>query len=404
MKKKGFTLIELLAVIVILAIIAVIAVPIVLNIVKDAQEKANKRSAELYIKGVELAIARQNLEEEFANATCEVQTNGYLLCTGIPDPIKVDVEHSATGGTIILEKGRIISTLGLEINNLAYNYTNGNLKLIDDTMTYEEILSVLENEAINYLTSRGLNNGKVEISNLDSRVDKNELKKYELSNKIILVSYNNSNYSFSLEYLLPSTYKEIEYIESTREQYLNTGYYTKTNTKVEMDLSFSGTYDNSGVTAFISSANSSNGPTFQANFGNMSHHSTTIFFWLQKTFAAGAEKKEKNYSTNLLFNRNTMILNRQTGVVTYGDTIFQAEAAVEDTNSELKIFCNRSNEPFQAYNMRLYSLIITEGSETKMNLIPCLDNNNKPGMFDTISGVTLYNQRAGADFTPGPEV
>ena len=41
MKKKGFTLIELLAVIMILAIVAVIAVPMVLDVVKQAKEKAN---------------------------------------------------------------------------------------------------------------------------------------------------------------------------------------------------------------------------------------------------------------------------------------------------------------------------------------------------------------------------
>ena len=44
--KKGFTLIELLAVIVILAIIALIATPIVLNIVNDARENTNTRTAE----------------------------------------------------------------------------------------------------------------------------------------------------------------------------------------------------------------------------------------------------------------------------------------------------------------------------------------------------------------------
>ena len=45
MHKKGFTLIELLAVIVILAIIALIATPIVLNIINDAKEESELRSA-----------------------------------------------------------------------------------------------------------------------------------------------------------------------------------------------------------------------------------------------------------------------------------------------------------------------------------------------------------------------
>ena len=53
---KGFTLIELLAVIVILAIIALITTPIVLNIINQSKEAANRRSVEAYAKAVEYAV------------------------------------------------------------------------------------------------------------------------------------------------------------------------------------------------------------------------------------------------------------------------------------------------------------------------------------------------------------
>lgn len=52
-RNKGFTLIELLAVIVILAIIALIATPIVLGIINDTKESANKQSAEFIVNAVE---------------------------------------------------------------------------------------------------------------------------------------------------------------------------------------------------------------------------------------------------------------------------------------------------------------------------------------------------------------
>ena len=52
-KNKGFTLIELLAVIVILAIIALIATPIVLGIINDTKESANKQSALFIVNAVE---------------------------------------------------------------------------------------------------------------------------------------------------------------------------------------------------------------------------------------------------------------------------------------------------------------------------------------------------------------
>ena len=60
---KGFTLIELLAVIVILAIIALITTPIVLNIINQSKEAANRRSVEAYAKAVEYAV----MEYEYDN-------------------------------------------------------------------------------------------------------------------------------------------------------------------------------------------------------------------------------------------------------------------------------------------------------------------------------------------------
>ena len=82
--KKGFTLIELLAVIVILAVIALIATPIVLSIIEETKGSAVLRSAEHYLSIVELSIAKKNLTAggSFIPNTCEIQSNGNLLCDG----------------------------------------------------------------------------------------------------------------------------------------------------------------------------------------------------------------------------------------------------------------------------------------------------------------------------------
>ena len=69
MNKKGFTLIELLAVIVILAIIALIATPIVMNVIDNAQDGANKRSVESYMKSVETAYYEHMLNNGGATPT-----------------------------------------------------------------------------------------------------------------------------------------------------------------------------------------------------------------------------------------------------------------------------------------------------------------------------------------------
>ena len=115
MRKNGFTLIELLAVIVILAIIALIATPIILGIINDAREKSNERSAELYLSGVELAIARRNLTEEYNPSKCTI-TDGNVTCT-INDkevPLSVEVDGKVpTSGTIVFDNNKATSGTSL---------------------------------------------------------------------------------------------------------------------------------------------------------------------------------------------------------------------------------------------------------------------------------------------------
>ncbi|MDO4963396.1 MAG: prepilin-type N-terminal cleavage/methylation domain-containing protein [bacterium] len=122
--KKGFTLIELLAVIVILAIIALIAVPIIIDIIEDSKKEALKRSAENYLKAVELAIAKENLKGEFNPSSCTI-SGGVTKCDGKELNVTVDGELPERG-TIKLSNGTIDKT---SETFLTYNDK--------DTLTYD---------------------------------------------------------------------------------------------------------------------------------------------------------------------------------------------------------------------------------------------------------------------------
>lgn len=105
--KKGFTLIELLAVIVILAIIALIATPIILGIISDAKKESQERSAELYLSGVDLAVARKNLTQEFSPEECTI-TQGVVTCAGYEEPLVVEVDGEVpVSGTIKFENNKV---------------------------------------------------------------------------------------------------------------------------------------------------------------------------------------------------------------------------------------------------------------------------------------------------------
>ena len=116
MRKNGFTLIELLAVIVILAIIALIATPIILGIINDARKESQERSAELYLSGVDLAVARRNLTEEFNPSECTI-ASGVVTCAGYDGSLNVDVDGEVpTSGTIKFENNKATTGTTLTFN------------------------------------------------------------------------------------------------------------------------------------------------------------------------------------------------------------------------------------------------------------------------------------------------
>ncbi len=78
---KGFTLIELLAVIIILAIIALIATPLIMNIINDSREGANKDSALNFGKAVELTITENMLNCPNQVATAVTTTGDVTTVT-----------------------------------------------------------------------------------------------------------------------------------------------------------------------------------------------------------------------------------------------------------------------------------------------------------------------------------
>ena len=114
MNKKGFTLIELLAVIVILAIIALIATPIVMNVIDNAQDGANKRSVESYMKSVETAYYEYMLDHAGATPALAdldglAEYNGAKV-TECDITIDTDTQFKATG---------------CKVNEKTYNYEKG---------------------------------------------------------------------------------------------------------------------------------------------------------------------------------------------------------------------------------------------------------------------------------------
>ncbi len=86
MKEKGFTLIELLAVIVILAVIALIATPLIMGVIDEAKDGANKRSVQSIRDGAEtFLLSKKTLDSNYTFNMNDYQFKGNQFGKGTSD-------------------------------------------------------------------------------------------------------------------------------------------------------------------------------------------------------------------------------------------------------------------------------------------------------------------------------
>ena len=129
--KKGFTLIELLAVIVVLAIIALIATPIVMNTIKNAKKGAAERSADSYVKQVEVAVAEERLSKnEVLEGEYQITSDGNLCrdkSASCSDDKKIKIEMNGkkpTSGTITISNGEVENSSTMTIGDYSLVYSD----------------------------------------------------------------------------------------------------------------------------------------------------------------------------------------------------------------------------------------------------------------------------------------
>ena len=138
MKKRGFTLIELLAVIVVLAIIALIATPIVMNTIKKSQKGAAERSADGYVKQVEVAAAEERLSKnEVLEGEYQITSDGNLCrdkSASCSDDKKIKIEISGTKPT----SGKI------KITNGSVDQSSSSMTIGDYTVSYNSTKKTYE--------------------------------------------------------------------------------------------------------------------------------------------------------------------------------------------------------------------------------------------------------------------
>ena len=192
---------------------------------------------------------------------------------------------------------------------------------------------------------------------------------------------------------LPEEYQEVEYIQGTGTQYINTGYVANENTRISLNFKVNG-----GALIFGSYGMNENGAQFY--WLAYEEDSSTDKYFVAYYGTSGQAFENIDISTDIIFdlNRNNLRIQDQ-------------EYIFEETNSfpEFPLFLfnlNYFGEPTSedAGDLTIYSCKIWDNDTLVRNFIPCYRKaDGAKGLYDTIN-YTFYENQGTEEFIIGEEI
>ena len=208
------------------------------------------------------------------------------------------------------------------------------------------------------------------------KLKKGIVEKYSLKYKDYVVSMDNDKNVISekkeiVEPHVTNDYQEVEYLESTGTQYIDTGYFPNNNTKV--DIKFMALDNPEGAIPLFGARTNADKKSFtvfyrtstigRIDFGSYSDSNPTIKF-NKDTVHTFVKDKEKNYLDGKYINSNN-----------------SAEFSCDYTMYINNI--NTSESSFsRLFNSRLYYTKIYDNDLLVRNFVPVVRNDGKTGMLD----------------------
>lgn len=186
--------------------------------------------------------------------------------------------------------------------------------------------------------------------------------------------------------ILPDGYTQLEYIEGTGTQYINTGFKPNQDTRVVADLKFQ-----------IGSSN-------PVAFGAIVTSPSTIVFALQAV-AAGYRNDYGPYvqvvkSGNIA---DRFIVDKNKNIQTLNGVAHDAGYTTFSVNYPIYLFArNYAGTADRFAPMTLYSCQIYDNGTLVRNFVPCKNSNDAVGLYDLVNDVFYSNNGTGV-FVAGPE-
>lgn len=197
--------------------------------------------------------------------------------------------------------------------------------------------------------------------------------------------------------ILPSEYQQVEYIQNTGTQYINTGYQPNLDNGLKLEVEY-GLDDNAGRGCLLSNYAAANHVSFEIPSGS---------YGVRGYYSNGAVDKNV-YDSNLPINHATFELKPSTlsYIITQNNGSQTGSVTVSGTsNGNIYMFIDNSLR-YSTFTkqIKMYSCKMYEGSTLVRDFIPCYRiSDNVIGMYDLV-GKTFYTNAGTGTFNKGANV
>lgn len=200
---------------------------------------------------------------------------------------------------------------------------------------------------------------------------------------------------------LPFGYKRLQYLESNGNQYINLGYYLGSKDKVKIDVNvmrhnFANGRDVNYILGYYSSGKkyaiqrNRNGGGNSAFLYDTWDSSGGFYAYPYQTIVHIEVSKDGYFLDGNLLQHNNYA---------YDYVSFYLQGEFTTSAPAYLLWANGTSQDKAI--ARIYSFVIEDNNGIQMNLIPCVrKSDNKPGMYDKVSGAFLTNQGTGEFIIP----
>ena len=194
------------------------------------------------------------------------------------------------------------------------------------------------------------------------------------------------------QYAIPSGYTQLQYIESSGTQYIDTGYKPNQDTELTIDAQLTGaTTGNDWLFGVRKSVGVD-------SYAVMLASDTSVTYWIGNSREVSAVPS--------LLDRFTAEILAGDLTLTYADTSVSIPNSAPAFQSDYTLFLfsiSLAGSPASATSAaRLYSCSIEDDDTVVRSFVPCINPSGEVGLYDTINDVFYGNSGTG-DFTAGPE-